>query len=89
MREHRPNRANDEHDINPPHPPIDLLAEVGADLGGSRIDVHFALHEILTRTRVAFATSLKQPGFVDGRSRITRREDFMNTVATATVGGEG
>src|SRR5437870_13292066 len=58
-----------------------------ADIGGERcVDVHLTNDEFLADTRVTLSTSLDQICFIDGRTRVARRQDVVDTVATRAIG---
>src|SRR5205807_10016554 len=53
MPEHKPNRADDQHQIDATHPPIDLRPDAPAGFRRGNINVHFALGEVFGGAGVA------------------------------------
>ena len=92
VNEHRPDGAEDEHQINPAHPRVDLQADAVTAVGRfGRFNVHvdFAGGEIFVGARMAFAAGLDKVCRVDGRVGVGRGQNFVVAVATAAVGGHG
>ncbi len=85
VRQHEPNRADNQHEVDPSHPAVDLLADASAALGGN-VHMHFALGEVLRCARMALAARNHQVGLVDARTRVGRGEDPVHAVATRAVG---
>ncbi len=86
MREHEPDRADNQHEVNPPYPPVDLVAHPGAAARRRQIDVHFALREILRRARMALPARDDQVVRIDRRARVARAQDLVNAMATGAIG---
>jgi len=60
VNEHPANHANNQDQVNFPHPPVDLVADGRAALRGGVVHVDFAQGKLFIRARMALSTSLDQ-----------------------------
>ena len=69
VNEHRADGAENQDQINPAHPPVDLVRAVAPPADCRRINVHvdFAGGELFVGARMTFAAGLDEVGRVDGR----------------------
>src|SRR5436309_11644476 len=88
MNQHPPNGAENEQEINPPHPPIDFAGEIRAALRGSVVHVNFAKRELLIGARVTLSAGFDEMRPINRRGRVRGRQYFVITMATSTIRGQ-
>ena len=89
MREHRPDGAENEHQINVPHPAIQAAAEIRTTPLPVRRHMNFPEREFCVGARMTFTTRHDQIQLVDGRIGVRGRQDFVVAVATGAIRRHG
>ena len=63
--QHEPDSADDQHQVDPAHPAVDLLAHAGSAAGGRGVHMHLALCEVIRRARMTLPARNHQIGLVN------------------------
>ena len=89
MDDHGGDHAENQEQINLPHPAVDFATHPFAAVGGGTVHMDFAERKIFIRAAMTFAAGVHQMNPVDGGIGIGRGQNFVEAMAARAVGGHG